>query len=264
MKFKKYWKIILPLVLILALVSVYAVKSTIRLPEDETSNSVAVLSEGNLEEEESETEEEAAKETEEERESKEENSEEKDPSNKEETAKDSSEAIKEYSKKSSDKSTSNVESSEETKKAITVSASEEPAKKSQSQEAVKANDNKSYCPVTIDCYTILNNMGNLKSGKESCLGDNGLIYSGSIEITEGESVKTLIFDISKKYNIKVSARGDYITGINNLFEKDCGKLSGWMYSVNGVYPNKSVEQYKLKKGDVVKFRYTCDCGKDLR
>ena len=87
MRFKKYWKIILPLVLILALVSVYAVKSTIRLPEDETSNSVAVLSEGNLEEEESETEEEAAKETEEERESKEENSEEKDPSNKEETAK---------------------------------------------------------------------------------------------------------------------------------------------------------------------------------
>lgn len=28
----------------------------------------------------------------------------------------------------------------------------------------------------------------------------------------------------------------YIEGINNLYEFDCGELSGWMYKVNGLVP----------------------------
>ena len=36
-----------------------------------------------------------------------------------------------------------------------------------------------------------------------------------------------------------------------------------MYSVNGVYVQKSCKQLKLADGDVVKWRYTCNNGKDL-
>ena len=55
----------------------------------------------------------------------------------------------------------------------------------------------------------------------------------------------------------------YIEGIHNLYEFDCGELSGWMYRVNGWYPNYGCSRYQLKQGDVVEWRYTCDLGEDV-
>ena len=57
---------------------------------------------------------------------------------------------------------------------------------------------------------------------------------------------------------------EYIRGIHQLYEKDCGTQSGWMYSVNGVFPNYGVNKYTVKNGDDIKFRYTCNgFGEDL-
>ena len=55
----------------------------------------------------------------------------------------------------------------------------------------------------------------------------------------------------------------YIEGIHNLYEFDCGNLSGWMYRVNGWYPNYGCSRYQLENGDVVEWRFTCDLGKDI-
>ena len=55
----------------------------------------------------------------------------------------------------------------------------------------------------------------------------------------------------------------YIEGIHNLYEFDCGSLSGWMYRVNGWYPNYGCSRYQLEPGDVVEWRYTCDLGQDV-
>ena len=55
----------------------------------------------------------------------------------------------------------------------------------------------------------------------------------------------------------------YIKGINNLYEFDCGDGSGWMYRVNGWYPNYGVSRYALRDGDVIEFRYTCELGDDI-
>jgi hypothetical protein len=55
----------------------------------------------------------------------------------------------------------------------------------------------------------------------------------------------------------------YVEGINNLYEFDCGNLSGWMYCVDGWYPNYGCSRYQLKDGETVEFRYTCDLGKDV-
>ena len=52
-------------------------------------------------------------------------------------------------------------------------------------------------------------------------------------------------------------------GINQLYEFDCGKNSGWMYSVNGEYPNYGASSYNLKDGDKVEWRYTCNLGSDV-
>lgn len=55
----------------------------------------------------------------------------------------------------------------------------------------------------------------------------------------------------------------YIEGINNLYEFDCGEGSGWVYSVNGVYPNYGCSNYKVKPGDSIEWHYTCNYGKDV-
>ena len=56
----------------------------------------------------------------------------------------------------------------------------------------------------------------------------------------------------------------YIEGINYLYEFDCGPESGWMYKVNGWFPNRGCSSYNLSDGDSIVFCYTCrGLGKDV-
>ena len=61
----------------------------------------------------------------------------------------------------------------------------------------------------------------------------------------------------------ISDKSAYVKGINNIYEYDCGDLSGWMYSVNGVFPTVSSSEYVLNDGDVIEWVYTCDLGRDV-
>ena len=55
----------------------------------------------------------------------------------------------------------------------------------------------------------------------------------------------------------------YIEGIQNLYAYDFGELSGWMYKVNGWFPNYGSSGYTVKKDDKIEWVYTCDLGKDV-
>ena len=55
----------------------------------------------------------------------------------------------------------------------------------------------------------------------------------------------------------------YVRGIHQLYELDCGNLSGWTYQVNGIVPNYGCSKYTVKAGDMIAWRYTCDGGKDV-
>lgn len=55
----------------------------------------------------------------------------------------------------------------------------------------------------------------------------------------------------------------YVRSIDGDGEFDHGSGSGWMYSVNGTYPDYGSSQYTLSAGDVVRWRYTTDLGADL-
>ena len=68
----------------------------------------------------------------------------------------------------------------------------------------------------------------------------------------------ILFDYSD-----ISDTSAYVKGINNIYEYDCGDLSGWMYSVNGIFPTVSSSEYKLSDGDTVVWQYTCDLGRDV-
>lgn len=123
---------------------------------------------------------------------------------------------------------------------------------------------KKYVYITILCNTILDNMGDLTSGKEEFVPEDGVILPMvKVEFTEGETVFEVLQRICKRQSIQMEYSWTplygsyYIEGINNLYEFDCGHQSGWMYKVNGWFPNYGVSLYELSEGDQIVFAYTC-------
>ena len=121
------------------------------------------------------------------------------------------------------------------------------------------------CTIEIRCDTILNNMGNLKAGKEGYVPSNGKILSTvKVSFEEGETVFDVLkrvcskADIQLEYSWTPMYNSYYVEGINNLYEFDCGNESGWMYKVNGWFPNYGSSSYTLKDGDVIVWTYTCN------
>lgn len=100
------------------------------------------------------------------------------------------------------------------------------------------------------------------------LPNNGVILAvTTVEINDGDTVYDVLAKVARENKIHFEYTGAasaiYIQGIANLYEFDCGNYSGWMYEVNGIYPNYGVGAYTLKTGDRITFNYTCDLGKDL-
>ena len=138
-------------------------------------------------------------------------------------------------------------------------------------EDTTVNDKKSYTATFfIECSTIFNNLDKLDSSKLEVLPSNGIILEKqTVTFYEGESVYDVLLRLCREKGIPMEAswtpiyNSAYVEGINNLYEFDCGELSGWMYRVNGWYPNYGSSRYQLKAGDVVEWRYTCDLGRDV-
>ncbi len=138
-------------------------------------------------------------------------------------------------------------------------------------EDQKVDDKKTYtCTFSIECSTILNNLSDLEPDKFEVLPKDGIILKKqTVTFCEGESVYDVLQRICKENNIHMEAswtpmyNSAYVEGIHNLYEFDCGSLSGWMYRVNGWYPNYGCSRYQLAQGDIVEWRYTCDLGRDV-
>jgi len=126
------------------------------------------------------------------------------------------------------------------------------------------------CTFSIECSTILNNLSMLEPEKLEMVPFDGVILAEmTVVFYEGESVFDVLQRVCKENKIHMEAswtpiyNSAYIEGIHNLYEFDCGALSGWMYKVNGWYPNYGCSRYQLLDGDVVEWRYTCDLGNDI-
>lgn len=138
------------------------------------------------------------------------------------------------------------------------------------------------CTIEISCASIHNNLDMLEASKAPFVPDDGIILNKTtVHVEQGASV----FDVLKKvcaenrcsnncqycrangiqleYRFTPMYNSYYIEGIHQLYEFDCGDNSGWMYSVNGVFPNKGCSQYKVKSGDTIRFLYTCSLGADI-
>ena len=111
----------------------------------------------------------------------------------------------------------------------------------------------------------------------------GTFYEGTIEITRGDTAKDVLETALSQAGIDPSFRGGYLSGISRsgiaqgayitdevrttmeelrktekdpadqdpdkLKEHDFYDSSGWIYSVNGTFPEKGLGSYKLEDGD---------------
>ena len=132
-------------------------------------------------------------------------------------------------------------------------------------------DNRIYCKFSISCATILDNKDKMSSDIADIVPKDGWILKPQkVEITEGESVFEVLTRVCKDKNIHMEYswtpiyNSAYIEGIANIYEFDCGELSGWMYKVNDWYPNYGCSRYVIKNGDTVEWNYTCNSGRDLK
>lgn len=126
------------------------------------------------------------------------------------------------------------------------------------------------CTFSVECSTILNNLDDLESEKLDVLPSNGIIFPAqTVTFYEGESVYDVLQRICRENKIHMEAsftpmyNSAYVEGIGNLYEFDCGSGSGWMYRVDGWYPNYGCSRYQLRDGETVEWRYTCDLGRDV-
>lgn len=121
--------------------------------------------------------------------------------------------------------------------------------------------------IAISCKTAINSGVNKKPGFTHLPSSGMILQNMEVEFKDGDTVFDILLRATRKKGIHMEYSGGgsnvYIEGINNLYEFDGGPQSGWMYSVNGVYPNYGVSGYKVKSSDVIRFNYTCNLGADL-
>ncbi len=165
----------------------------------------------------------------------------------------------------------------ETPPAPPMTEEKEEAKPQENTEKVQAEapaeekteekaENALLCMLSVRCDTALGKAGE----KNSVLPQNGVIFAGeSLSFSEGESVFDVLFREMQAHGIPLAFtkspmyQSVYIEGIGNLYERDCGNQSGWIYKVNGVKPGYDCSNYLLKPGDRIEWVYTCNLGNDV-
>ncbi|MBQ3501506.1 MAG: DUF4430 domain-containing protein [Oscillospiraceae bacterium] len=123
------------------------------------------------------------------------------------------------------------------------------------------------CYVSITCRTAIAS-GELSDSMLSILPKDGVILeSFEFEYEDGMTVFDVFAKVVKENKIHMEYTGTktvpYVEGVANLYEFDCGPLSGWMYQVNGWFPSFSMGQYEVERGDSIEIIYTCDLGEDV-
>ena len=126
------------------------------------------------------------------------------------------------------------------------------------------------CTISIECSAILDNWDDLKSSKAEFVPSDGwILYPSEVSFNPGDTVFDVLKDACNQAGIQMSSKytplygSYYVEGINQLYEFDCGQNSGWMYSVNGWFPNYGCSSYTVEDGDNIEWKYTCNLGSDV-
>ena len=153
----------------------------------------------------------------------------------------------------------------------------EPEEPQDTQETVELNivtlvseaEEKTFT-ISVSCETVFDNMDKLRSGKEEIVPESGYILPETeMVLLDGESAFDALLRVTKEKRMHMEhsktpiLKSSYVEGIGNLYEFDCGELSGWAYKVNGEVMGYGSSLHELSPGDVVEIAYTCDLGFDI-
>ncbi len=123
--------------------------------------------------------------------------------------------------------------------------------------------------LTIECTTLtgdgLSNLVNASLARY--VPEDGIILARTAYTCSADTnVFQVLYALCRNYDIQLeyqytAAYGTYyIEGIQYLYEFSAGSYSGWLYRVNGVFPNYGCSAYTLSDGDEIVFSYTCNWG----
>ena len=131
------------------------------------------------------------------------------------------------------------------------------------------------CTISISCAELVGNKA-LKASKQGFVPSDGeILHETAVSFYEGESV----FDVLRRtceenvcadnctycqadgiqleYAYTPGYGTYYIEGVHNLYEKDCGSMSGWVFSVNGKSAVTGCSETAVQDGDVIEWQFTC-------
>ena len=118
------------------------------------------------------------------------------------------------------------------------------------------------CTVEITCHNLSKDKSALNENLRALVPESGVILKKiKVKTTDKIFVLQVTERVCKDRNIVIVYQGNsggstgYIEGINNIFEKDAGKTSGWMYKVNGKLPNESAGERLCRQGDKIEWGY---------
>lgn len=167
--------------------------------------------------------------------------------------------------------------SQTSSKKETVAKKSHPLAKSSTDSKVTVKEKKKYVTITVRVDTLLKE-ANYKKLDESLQNEKYVPKSGVIVpiskyqiLNDDDSAWNITVRALKEHHILFEYQGAndtkygsvYIEAINHLGEMDAGKLSGWMYSVNGKNPGLGSSSYTVKDGDKIVWQYTVEQGKDI-
>ena len=147
-----------------------------------------------------------------------------------------------------------------------------PADKPQPAEpqTQEIKEEKHKCTLSVSCAAAWERREEWDTAVAEELPENGIILaSEQVSFNEGESVFDVLKRVCKSRAVPMEFTATplyntaYIEGIGNLYEFDCGSGSGWMYKVNGWFPNYGCSRYAVQDGDVIEWLYTCNLGRDI-
>lgn len=118
-------------------------------------------------------------------------------------------------------------------------ASSAPAASNGSSAGAKAKGNKISVSITVD-------------GSAGGAGS----ASATITLPKGSTPYDALVATGMSVNARPTSFGTYVAAINGLAEKEHGATSGWLYSVNGVEPNRACDAVTLSDGDTVNWHYS--------
>ena len=118
----------------------------------------------------------------------------------------------------------------------------------------------------IDCSELSQDMDRLTNRDvEDYIPVDGVILAPTeVAFAEGESVYDCLYRICRQKDVQLESSYDpvyksrYVEGIGHLYEKDAGKMSGWVYEVNGEKPDYGCSSYYPKGGEKIRWKYVTE------